>query len=150
MSRTYGRRQRKAQIFEGGRFHNLQQRGVRMYSIVNFVTWKQKESHFVVGATLMKLSTCHMKTCDLAAWRKGKQLILQQIFKPSDGKLNSREVLLSAAVAADRAGNERGVIIVKHSGFLKAGIHQRSDITFFCKVWLAFSFQTNFMYTPVV
>ena len=27
---------------------------------VNFVTWKQKESHFVVDATLRKLSTCHM------------------------------------------------------------------------------------------
>ena len=34
--------------------------------------------------------------CDLAAWRQGCQLISQLIFKPSNRKINSREVLLSA------------------------------------------------------
>ena len=88
--------------------------------------------------------------CDLAAWRKGKQLILQPIFKPSDRRFSSRDVLFSAAVAADRAGNERGVKIMKHSAFLKSGIMQNADIDFFCKVWLAFGFQANFMYKPVI
>jgi hypothetical protein len=76
--------------------------------------------------------------------------MLQPIFKPSDCKFNSREVLLSALVAADCAGNEWGVKVVKNSAFLRAGINQRSEVRFYCKAWLAFAFQSNFMYKAVM
>jgi hypothetical protein len=59
-------------------------------------------------------------------------------------------VLLPALVAADCAGNEWGVKVVKNSAFLQAGIHQRSDMKFYCKAWLAFTFQSNFMYKAVM
>jgi hypothetical protein len=45
----------------------------------------------------------------LAAWRQGKQFVLQPTFAKSDTKFTGKETLLSAAVAADRAGNERAV-----------------------------------------
>jgi hypothetical protein len=56
----------------------------------------------------------------------------------------------SAAIAADRSGNERAVKRCKMSGYLKRGLHERQDINVFADVWLAWPFQVNFMYKPVL
>ena len=45
----------------------------------------------------------------LAALRAGNQSVLQPFWKRSDRKFTSKELLMSAAVAADRAANERQV-----------------------------------------
>jgi hypothetical protein len=60
--------------------------------------------------------------CNLAAWRKGGQLLLQPVFAKSDRKFNSREVLVSGAVASHQSGNERAVERMKESNFVCRGI----------------------------
>ena len=86
----------------------------------------------------------------LAAWRAGDQLLLQPFFAKSDRKFTSKEVLLSAAVATDRSGNERAVRAMKRSGFIRRGIHQKQKLDQFADFWLAWGFQVNFMYKPVL
>jgi len=86
----------------------------------------------------------------LAAWRTGRQLLLQPAFKRSDRKFTSREVLTSAAVASDRAGNERAVNVCKRSGMLQRGPESAELLSTVADVWLAWGFQANFMYAPVL
>ena len=49
----------------------------------------------------------------IVAWREGKQKICQPVFARSDEKFTGEETLLSASVASDRSGNERGVGVSK-------------------------------------
>ena len=86
----------------------------------------------------------------LAALRAGNQSVLQPFWKRSDRKFTSKELLMSAAVAADRAGNERQVNVAKRSGFIQRGIRKQQSMAVFSDVWLAWSFQTNFMYKSVM
>mmetsp|Transcript_2874 Transcript_2874/g.4131 ORF Transcript_2874/g.4131 Transcript_2874/m.4131 type:complete len:119 (-) Transcript_2874:6-362(-) len=85
--------------------------------------------------------------CILAAWRTGGQLLLQPFFAKSDRKFNSREVLLSGAIASDRSANERAVKKMKASGMIARGIHQKQDLFRSADVW---GFQCNFMFKPVL
>lgn len=86
----------------------------------------------------------------LAALRAGNQSVLQPFWKRSDRKFTSKELLMSAAVAADRAANERQVNVAKRSGFVQRGIRKQQSMAVFSDVWLAWSFQTNFMYKSVM
>jgi hypothetical protein len=87
----------------------------------------------------------------LAAWRAGGQLLLQPFFAKSDRKFSSDEVLHSAAVAADRAANERAVRRMKECGMIGSrGIHPRESLEMWADIWLAWGFQCNFMYEPVL
>ena len=88
--------------------------------------------------------------CILAAWRAGGQLLLQPFFARSDRKFSSNEVLLSGAIATDRSGNERAVKRLKSSNMIARGIHQRLDFAEFADFWIAWGFQCNFMYKPVL
>ena len=85
----------------------------------------------------------------LAAWRSGRQLLLQPDFARSDRRFNSRELLRSAGVASDRSGNERAVNVAKPSGLIARGLqhHQKTEII--ADAWLAWGFQANFMFKPV-
>ena len=85
-----------------------------------------------------------------AALRAGKQLLLQPFFAKSDQKFNTHQVLTSAAIAADRAGNERAVNVAKRAGMLKRGIRPAESWERICDVWLGWSFQANFMYKSVM
>jgi len=42
----------------------------------------------------------------LTAWRTGKQLIMQPDFAKCDTKFKANETISSAAIAADKSGNE--------------------------------------------
>ena len=86
----------------------------------------------------------------LAAWRVSKQLILQPAYKKSERKFTSAEVLLSAAVAADRSGNERAVNVAKRCYFLGKGIDPSHRLDIVDDIWRAWGFQANFMYAPVL
>ena len=55
----------------------------------------------------------------LAAWRAGKQLLLQPFYAKSDRKFNTNEVLVSSTVASDRSGNERAVNVAKRARMLR-------------------------------
>jgi hypothetical protein len=87
---------------------------------------------------------------DLAAWRKGGQLLLQPFFARSDRKFTSREVLVSGAVASHRSANERAVQRMEESKFVSRGIHERANLETVADVWLAWGFQCNFMFEPVL
>jgi hypothetical protein len=86
----------------------------------------------------------------LAAWRVSKQLILQPAYKKSERKFTSAEVLLSAAVAADRSGNERAVNVAKRCYILGKGIDPSHRLDIIDDIWQAWGFQANFMYAPVL
>jgi hypothetical protein len=86
----------------------------------------------------------------LSAWRAGGQLLLQPFFAKSDRKFSSEEVLQSAAVASDRSANERAVRVMKRSGLFTDGIHQKQNLEMMDDMWLAWGFQSNFMYKPVL
>jgi hypothetical protein len=53
--------------------------------------------------------------CVIAAWRKG-QYLLQLMFARSDHHFTTEDILTSAAIAKDRAGNKSAVNICKQSG----------------------------------
>ena len=55
----------------------------------------------------------------------------------------------NASVVANRHGNERGVNVSKRCGYNK-GFLPEMDACTFNDVWLCWSFQANFMYSPVL
>ena len=85
----------------------------------------------------------------LAAWKSG-QFILQPNFMNSDGKFATGEVLCSASIPADRSGNKRAVRVAKMSSYVKRGLTTHTDIEHLRDVWLAWSFQANFMFRSVL
>ena len=87
---------------------------------------------------------------NLPAWRAGRQEVIQPIFAASDRKFSGRETIHTADVATSRSGNERAVNQTKRSGFIKRGIKQNADPAVMDDVWLTWSFQSNFMYKPVL
>ena len=87
--------------------------------------------------------------CVIAAWKKG-QFLLQPTFHRTDVKFGSKNLLTSATIASDRGGNERAVRVCKHSNLIKRGVHKNGNPAVFKECWLAWSFQTNFMYRPVL
>uniref|UniRef100_A0A7S4NEM8 DDE Tnp4 domain-containing protein n=1 Tax=Odontella aurita TaxID=265563 RepID=A0A7S4NEM8_9STRA len=86
----------------------------------------------------------------LAAWRAGKQFVLQPAYKKSERKFTSAEVLLSAAVAADRSGNERAVNVAKRCFILGKGIDPSHRLDEIDDIWLVWGFQANFMFASVL
>jgi hypothetical protein len=84
-----------------------------------------------------------------AAWRQG-QFVLQPTFAKSDKKFSTRDVLRAASVAADRSGNERAVRVSKMSAYVKRGTAQHKNMVRLCDAWLAWSFQSNFMFEPIL
>jgi hypothetical protein len=88
--------------------------------------------------------------CIMAAWRAGKQLFLQPLFARSDQKFNTREVNRSSTVASDRSGNERAINVAKRAGVLKRGLRLNESPDVNADVWIAWGFQANFMYKPVL
>jgi hypothetical protein len=86
----------------------------------------------------------------MAAWRAEKQLFLQPAFARSDRKCNTREVNRSSTVASDRSGNERAGNVAKRAGVLKRGLRPNDSHDVIADVWIAWGFQANFMYKPVL
>ena len=68
----------------------------------------------------------------------------------SDQQFKGLKTLLSASIAADGGGNERGVNVSKRCGYIKRGFLPEMDACTFNDVWLCWSFQTNFMFSPVL
>jgi len=102
---------------------------------------------------LCKLSLFHVDKgyrCALAAWRGGRQLMLQPDFARSDRRFNSREVLRSGAIASHRSGNERAVNVMKRSARIRRGLEKHQDPAIIADAWLAWGFQVNFMCGPVL
>jgi hypothetical protein len=84
-----------------------------------------------------------------AAWRAGKQFVLQPTFAKVDQKFTTYETIRSAAIASDRGGNERAVRLAKMSAYLLNGMKQKQSVETLCDVWLVWGFVCNFIYKPV-
>ena len=87
--------------------------------------------------------------CSVAVWRRG-QYVLQPWFAKSDQQFSTDQVLSSAAIATDRGGNERAVNVCKRAGLLQRGLAQNGSTAELDDAWLAWSFQANFMFKPVL
>jgi hypothetical protein len=84
-------------------------------------------------------------------WRKGRQLVAQPIYAKSDERFKGSDTIISASIASDRGGNERGVNISKRSGVIKRGfMNPNMDAQMFQDIWIMWSYQANFMYEPVL
>lgn len=81
----------------------------------------------------------------------GEQKCLQPTFtKSGEPKFSGNNTQLTASVAADRSGNERAVKMAKISKYIKDGYKQTVNVEELCDVWLAWSFQVNFVYKPIL
>jgi hypothetical protein len=87
--------------------------------------------------------------CVIAAWRKGQYLV-QPKFARSDRKFTTADILTSACIATDRAGNERAVNVCKYSGVIQRGLYRNGNMADLDDSWLAWSFQSNFVFRPVL
>ena len=76
----------------------------------------------------------------MAVWENGRQLV----------RFNRDQTISSASVAIDHGGNERIVNVSKRAGLRSKGFLPHSDPIQFNKVWLAWSFQANFMFNCVL
>ena len=85
-----------------------------------------------------------------AAWQAGGQLVVQPTFAKAEQKFSTHDTIRSAAIAAERSANERAVNRCKACGYLQNGLKTHQDTERISDVWLAWSFQTNFMYQPVL
>ena len=84
-----------------------------------------------------------------AAWREGRQFVLQPTFAKADKKFTSREVIRSSTVASDRGGNERAVRLAKMCGYLKHGTEPHQNMSMLGDAWLGWGFVCNFIYACV-
>ena len=81
-----------------------------------------------------------------------QQFVLQPTFVKSDRKFNTEETIQSSRIAAGRSGNERAVRLCKTCNFLRNAEKgfKMKEVNRLCDVWLAHSFQINFMYKSVM
>jgi len=86
----------------------------------------------------------------MVAWKCGKQLVLQPEWAESDKHFSRKQTMLSASVATDRAGNERGVNVSKRSWFVERGLTPNMSPQLINDAWTTWSFQSNFMFDPVL
>ena len=84
-----------------------------------------------------------------AAWREGRQFVLQPTFAKADKKFKGKETIRSSTVASDRGGNERAVRLSKMCGFLENGMEPAQNMNIVCEAWLGWGFVCNFIYASV-
>jgi hypothetical protein len=79
--------------------------------------------------------------------RRCGQRCLQPVFARSDEQFTQEETLHSACVARIRSGNERAVRLAKKSKFLADRDSDSNwEVELVLDLWLAWTFQVNFMY----
>ena len=62
----------------------------------------------------------------------------------------SNKTIRSVSIAADRSGNERAVNVQKRLALLSQGLKPNASPERMDNVWLAWGFQANFMFKPVL
>ena len=78
---------------------------------------------------------------------EGQKCLAPSFSKGKTQQFTRVETLHTACVAVIRSGNERAVKRAKLSWMLKRGmVEQTYDVDMFCDLWLAWTFQVNFMY----
>ena len=77
------------------------------------------------------------------------QMTMQPDYAEADAKFNRNKAIISGTVATYRSGNEREVRLSKQCGLINRSMKPRSSFVRIDNVWLAWSFQCNFMYKNV-
>ena len=86
----------------------------------------------------------------MAAWKNGRQKVLQPDWASSDRRFGRLETVTSASVASDRGGNERSVNVSKRAGYISRGFKPNMNPARFNEAWRTWAFQSNFMFRPVL
>ncbi len=86
----------------------------------------------------------------MVAWKCGKQKVLQPEWAESDKRFGRDQTLLSASIATDRGGNERGVNVCKRAWFVNRGFLPNMSPKQLNDAWTTWSYQANFMFNPVL
>ena len=106
----------------------------------------------VIEQIIIPFTNCTNKgyCITIAAWQYGQQLVLQPDFKTSDIKFTDKQNISSSTVASHRSANERAVKYSKRWGALNVKECGNADYTRVDDIWLASSFQCNFLLKPVL
>ena len=104
---------------------------------------QQFQEHDKVNNTLLPFLLVLDKGYRITALaRQQAQSCCQPIFAKSDEQYQRNDLLLSARVAVNRSGNERGVKYMKHSLIVCRGIkHGNFDLATINDVWLLWGFK---------
>ena len=86
----------------------------------------------------------------MVAFQTGEQLVVQPVWAKSDHRFGRNDTLLTASVASDRGGNERGVNVAKRAWFVSRGFEENSSAKQLNNAWMTWAFQANFMFDPVL
>lgn len=86
----------------------------------------------------------------MAAFKNGKQLVLQPDWADSDRTFNGYQTIGSASIASDRGGNERSVNVMKRAGYMRRGFQPNMCPKRFNKAWRTWGFKSNFMFVPIL
>ena len=86
----------------------------------------------------------------MSSWTEGRQLTHQPPSAKSDERFRGRQTIVAGKVAKDRSANERGVKVSKRTGLVKRGFQPGMSGKRFNYAWLTWTFQSNFMYRPVL
>ena len=84
------------------------------------------------------------------AWKTGRQHVLQPDWAESYEHFSRIQTLRSASIATDCAGNEKGVNVCKRSWFVRRGFTPSMNPILISNAWATWSFQANFMFSPVL
>jgi DDE superfamily endonuclease len=85
------------------------------------------------------------------SWNENQKItILQPTFAIAEQKFTDKESVRSAAIANDRSANERAVNRMKISDYINRGLLPNECPKRISDVWIAWGFQCNFMYKPVL
>lgn len=80
----------------------------------------------------------------------GQQCLQPKFSGTSAPKFLGIDTQLTAAVAADHVANEHAVKIAKIDKFVSEGYRQTIGVDQLCDAWLAWGYQVNFVYKPVI
>ena len=88
--------------------------------------------------------------CGLKARRTGKQKIHQPTFKRLDKLFSANDTIESKHTAINISDSKHAVNNEKHSGYVQQGLTKTSSVSRINDIWMAWGFQVNFMYQPVL
>ena len=83
-------------------------------------------------------------------WIQGRHEVEQPVFARSDCRFTGIEKLKSAYIATDISGNEIAVKMAKMFGSLARGLRYTGCLKRLDNIWLAWSFQCNFMLKSIL
>jgi hypothetical protein len=86
----------------------------------------------------------------MAAWKSGKQGVLQPTYAASDRRFSGKETKILVSIASNCSGNKRAVIVSKRLAYISQGFRPNMNPELFDMVWQSWLFKSNFMFNLVI